>query len=150
MIDVCDTSWTPVSAPLISQASKASQHFKGCNGAGASRLASGWSSQTMLIWLPRGAKAARLARRPPMSSFHHATTTRLASLAAVSSSEDSAISMACTAPCVLSYSATSASRQCNFNQLFPCTAVWPSRHISIRPEKESDIFRLQGQDSKLR
>ena len=32
-----------------------------------------------------------------MSSFHQATTTRLASLAAVSSSEDSARSMACTA-----------------------------------------------------
>ena len=32
-----------------------------------------------------------------MSSFHQATTTRLASLAAVSSSEDSAISIACTA-----------------------------------------------------
>lgn len=61
------------------------------------RLASGWSSQTMLMTLPRGAKAARLARRPLMSSFHHATTTRLASLAAVSSSEDSARSIACTA-----------------------------------------------------
>ena len=58
-------------------------------------LTSGCSWQTMLIWLPRGAKAARLARRPLMSSFHQATTTRLASRAAPSSSEDSALSMAC-------------------------------------------------------
>ena len=60
-------------------------------------LASGSSSQTMVMTLPRGAKAARLARMPLMSSFHQATTTRLASLAAISSSEDSARSIACTA-----------------------------------------------------
>lgn len=62
-------------------------------------VTSGWSSQTMLMTLPRGAKAARLDRRPLMSSFHQATTTCLASLAAASSSEDSAWSMACTKQC---------------------------------------------------